>query len=942
MNTLLIVAALLIGNLAENPSFEAVDEQGVPLEWRGGYNAKVISLDADKPFHGQVCMRFALDGKETMLGQGGYFKLIPGKTYTFSTYVRANHDIAALQIQLINLGWSWSTPSRLALTNTQGKWQRFERTFVVPAPEAHPYQGRPNDDYQIVVYAKGVSGDVWIDALQLEEGDKATAFKGLDTHDPIANEILGRSFERPAYYKLADPLYEQLLSDEPGPDRALYWGYDDLWPDDTSRPYAKKFAHRYVHHEQVAVMRSLPIVPMTNAWPRGGADSYPTCRMILRHDNTDVAPVMIDGKAWIMHPLWQDAYLKRAVELAELADDPTPGNIWGNTWGLFAGDEMVESFAYKVVPPEKRDDTVRAIDQAVREQFGYGKWGMPESDKDDNPFRRIAYRRWVNAEINRRYRQVYEQVKKINPNLIMLGPDPSGAVPPLDYEGMADCFDLMSNQSWYAPAPYVQQFATGADTKATADLFPGPAWALAQHHAANDLEALREQYSQVYRNGGEGLALLGVEWYDRELEHPQYINPRKWAALLEITQHVVQMNKVTLPQPDTAVLYASDTYLSYANPKMASGDRPQVYAAYVALGPKARSWFRFVSDRQIDRDQVDLNQFKVLYIPLATYQRRAVMEKIVKFIQQGGTVVCTDPTAFKYDVNGDDQASSWSKITGLQIGDARKGGLAARTVAEDAQRLVFPVPGLKAMLLDDVAKPVAVFDNGDLAATARAVGKGEVIAFAADPFASREEQISVAAFVRRTQEQVGAKTDLDIWRFKLPPFKTIVEPSDDGSRCLTGNSRQANMNVATGATCIFGDAAEPETRLFDRLAALKSRKRGGTRNLPELDKWIVRIEAPEPFDLTIDLKQPRELTRLTLYYSGTLPKFILLASDDGKSWSKIEKRSAQPATADVIDIDLPLSARARYLKISFDQRITSWPLELVELEVWGGDVANVR
>ena len=186
MNTLLIVAALLIGNLAENPSFEAVDEQGVPLEWRGGYNAKVISLDADKPFHGQVCMRFALDGKETMLGQGGYFKLIPGKTYTFSTYVRANHDIAALQIQLINLGWSWSTPSRLALTNTQGKWQRFERTFVVPAPEAHPYQGRPNDDYQIVVYAKGVSGDVWIDALQLEEGDKATAFKGLDTHDPIA------------------------------------------------------------------------------------------------------------------------------------------------------------------------------------------------------------------------------------------------------------------------------------------------------------------------------------------------------------------------------------------------------------------------------------------------------------------------------------------------------------------------------------------------------------------------------------------------------------------------------------------------------------------------------------------------------------------------------------------------------------------------------------
>ena len=959
-------------NLIENSSFELLDEEGAPVGWNARSNEGVISVDTAVAHDGKIGIHFVLDGKETVLGQRSYFKLQPGKPYTFSAYVKTKNlePAGSFQLQLINLGWSFGYQSRLPIDTATSDWKRYSRTFTCPPADAFKYQGMDNMEYMAMMYAKGVRGEVCVDAIQLEESTTATEYEPLERRksesgDPIFDALVAdlkrTGFRRVKYWKVEKPMFRELLSNEPGPDCVLYYGYEDILSEEVYRPYAKKFGHRYVLDEQVQGIRSRPFIPMTNAWARGGVGSYPTMRMILRPDVKDAAPLAFGDRPWIMHPKWQEAYVKAAIRLAEQSLDQKPENTWGNTWGLWAGDEVFESSGIKVVPRDKRDDAINAIDREVREKFGFGKYGMPDSEDDTDPFKRIAFRRWVNAKLTETFKKTYALVKKINPKLLMLGPDPCGAVPPVDLEAMTPYFDLVSNQSWYSPSSFTQQLATGADTKAMVDLSECPVWALVQHAAANDPEALREQYSQAFRNGGEGLIILGVGWYDRELEHPQYTNPPQWRALLEIADTVTKMNKVTLPKPDTAILYASDTFLTLDNVKMAGAEHPQTYAAYAALGPCVGSWFSFVSDRQIDRGTRNLSDYKLLYIPFATYVRGAVLDKIEEYIKGGGIVVCADPTAFTWDINGEDLSSKWAGITGVKKGKAREGTTSARTVSSGFLRgkaeirLVLPAPGVVLSPTDESVQPLAVFADGAPAATIRAYGKGRVMLFAANPFDSVDKRTPIIELMKNIQLAAGARIGLDIWRFKLPPFKTVYVADTEKHSCLTNNNLVLDVkdvkmvhNLSTNGTYTYdrfptgiADAASSgeipfgKGHLTNRRQAYEARHVGGSRNPPELEKWIVSWTDKGAVALTIDLKKPYALNRLTLFYSGILPELRIQGGTDGKTWSPLATHPVQPAGHDVLDATIALKGRYRHIRVNFAARTDNAPMELAEMEVWG-------
>ena len=966
-----LAAASPAENLIRNSSFEVLTEDGVPVGWTPSTNAKAVSVDPGSAHHGRVGLHLALDGEATLLGQSDYFKLEPDKRYTFSAYVRTTglEPADGLQVQIINLGWSFSYQTRLPLEGSSAEWTRFSKTFVCPPADAFKYKGTDNVLYKALVYAKGVKGEVEIDALQLEEGASPGEYaprtgERLEAGDPVFEAIaasLGRrSLKRAEYFQIEEPLFEELLGDEPGPDRVLYYGYEDVLTDEVYRPYAKKFGHRYVLHEQVEALRSRPFVPMTNAWPRAGVGSYATMRMILRPEVAGIAPAALGTAPWIMDPRWQAEYVRRARRLAEQSLDSRPGNTWGNSWGLWAGDEVFESSGIKVVPKEKRYDEMHAIDREIKQRFGFGTYGIPDSASDRDPFKRIAFRRWVNARLTETYKTTHAVVKRANPGLVLLGPDPCGAVPPVDLEAMTPYFDLVTNQSWYSPSSFTQQLATGADTKAMVDLSACPVWALVQHFAAKDPEALREQYSQVYRNGGEGLVILGVEWYDRELEHPQFINPVKWRALLEIADTVTRMNKVRLPEPDTAVLFASDTYLTFDSPKMADPQHPQAYAAYATLGPCIGSWFSFVSDRQIDRGQRELGDYRALYIPLATYLRSSVLGKIREYAQSGGTVVCTDPRAATWDINGDELSTKWAALTGLKRGGARTGTKVAKTVQSDIIRieeapLRFPKAGLRVTPTDPSVEPLAAFGDGALAVAVRPFGKGRIITFASDPFASTDKSSAFIRLFRGLQQSVGARTDLDIWRFKLPPFKTLGVAEPDDALCLTGNGVvrgpsgiEPGRNLATGGSYTydrfptgFADVAAsghipfPEGHLTNRPQAYAGRKLGGTRNPASPEKWIVSWTDAEPVELTMDLGDAYALGRIRIFYSGCLPAVAVRGSLDARTWQEIGSYPQQCATVDVPDVTVLIEGTCRYVRVSFGQRKLSPPMEIAELEVWG-------
>ena len=913
-----------------------------------------------------------LDGGEAQLSQRAYFKLEPGKTYTFSASIRTENlePAADLGIQIINLGWSFGYQSRLAITESTGDWRRASKTFVCPAADAFPYQGRDNVQYLAMVHVKGVTGELWLDALQLEEGAEAspyTPFAGDNATAGVqppgrADERARRSFRRAVYYEVQDPLFEELQGTEPGPDRMLYYGYQDLYADDIHRPYCKKFGLPHVLADQRRGLEQSAFIPMTNAWPRGGVGSYPTMRMILRPEAKGIAPAVFGENPWIMDARWQEAYVQKALVLARQSLDSRPGNDWGNTWGLWAGDEIFESFGILEVPKDKRYQEILDIDREIREEFGSGKYGMPDSPEDTDPFRRIAFRRWVNAQLTETYKRTYPLVKQVDPDLVMLGPDPSGGVPPIDLEAITPYFDIMCSQTWSSPSSHVGHLTTGADTKAMADLSECPVWSLVQHNASKTPEAIREQYSQVFRNGGQGVILLGVEWYDRELEHPRFTNPAKWQAMLEVARTVTSMRQLKLPRPDTALLYASDTYLTFDSPKMANTDHPETYAAYAALGPGAGSWFSFVSDRQIARGTRDLTEYKAIYIALATYQDAAVLDKLEQYARQGGIIVCGDETAFTWGVNGDDLSARWEKLTGVKRGAARPAASLAETVpnglleGRPEAMLRLPEAGVSLEPIDASVEPLAVFADGAPAATIRPFSKGWVICFAANPFASPDKNSTVIALVRAIQEAAGAELDQPIWRFKLPPFAEVDAPVAPGAQCLTDNEvvlgpdgdTTPGHNVQCGGTYTYtrfptgladaadaGDIAFADGHLTNRKAAFAERQRGGARNPAALEKWIASWTDAEPVSITFDLKRPASLEAIRLIYSGVLPGVIVMGSADGAEWSSIGSKPGNVVTADVEEATVPLQGAARFVRIDLAGRLPGVTMELSEIEIWG-------
>jgi hypothetical protein len=960
-------------NLIENGNFETTD--GVLADgWQSvSSNDGVFSLEKGNAPAGENSLHVHLDGIEAQFTQIKYLTLEPGKTYTFSAYVKSENLVAGvdktpascIRIQVINLGWSWGGQTVLKIDENTG-WTRYDRTFIVPPAEQFSYQGKPNTNYKVVFYFKDLTGDVWIDGVQLEEGNEATPFSEAQVSvDPIrAGDVAEAIKKKIKYPEISDPLFEELQGPEKLGQPVFYYGYSDLLANEVFRPFAKKFAHRYVAAEEKAEISDPKegFVVFTTGQGRGGVGSYPTLRQIFRPDAKDISPPVFNRKLsgpWTMDPRFLNAERNAAKTLAVQSLDQSADNMWGNTYGLLMGDERFESYGIKVPPKENRYAEIHEADAEVRSKFGFGKYGMPDSDSDNNPFKRIAYRRWVNAKLVENCSLISGDVRAINPKLVLMAPIICGAVPPIDIEAISGDFDLFCSQSWCGPSTDVQMFATGADTKALVDLAKCPVIAFVQHSAATDPEAVREQYSQAIRNGASGVSQLSLEWYDRELEDVKYINTRKWAAIREACKVISGMNKLNFPKADTAILYASNTYLTFDTPKMANPAHPQVYGNYIALGPEARSWFKFVSDRQIERKEINLSDFKVIYISLATYQSSTVLDALKKYIEDGGVVIATDPFAFSWDINGDSLKEKWSEITGVTHGPVRSEAGEAVVSEELAGaagfKVTFAKPGVELLPTDSPAKPFARFSDGTMAAAIRKLGKGWIITFGTDPFDDPSRNPSVYKLVKALQVAFGAKTGEDIWRFKLPPFQNLPQKDVVTTKCLTGNYVELGANgpkpadnVNTGGRYCYDRAPDGsadvrpdgwipflEGKLTNRMKAYETRMKANKRGPSDPGPWIVSFKNPEAASITFDLHKSFALSNLNLFYSGSLPSFQVMGSDDGKDWKPMASLPAQPETADVLDAAVKLSGQCRFLRIAFSKRESERPMELAEVEIWG-------
>ncbi len=955
-------------NLVKNGNFERLDDEGLPEGWAGGSNPSALSLltKADSP-SGKRAVRMTLDGTPTQFSQIYFFELDPGTTYTLSAYMRLERiepeeekDLAeCLRIQLINVGWSYGTQTILPVPQSEDQWVRVSRTFEAPPSTRYRYGGQPNSRYKVMITAEHLHGIVDIDAIQLEAASEMSevvlskAEKAMEASvDPVTFDDIKQGFARVDYPVVHDPLYESLLEKETLHPPMLYYGWSDGLADQIMRPFAKKFAHRYVQQDEVDEIANHqpPYIGITSGLARGGVGSYPTLRQIFRPDAEGISPKVFDqkGGAWTLDPRFIEAQRQAALDLARQSLDDSPDNRWGNTFGLMMGDEWFESRAIKVPDRDRWYPEIEAADKEVREKFGFGRFGFPDSNQDKDPFKRIAHRRWANDRLTQFYKSLSKEIREINPELKLVAPILSGGVPPLDIEAISPYFDYFSNQSWNSPQVYVQMYATAADTKALVDLSSAPVIALPQHSAVPNRAGVREQFSQAYRNGAIGSVLLTTEWYDRELEHIKYIDTDKWHAIRSYTNMGRTQRKLRFPEPDTAILYASTTYLTFDTPKMATRDNPPVYANYIALGPETGSWFRFVSDRMIERGTAELSRYKVIYVPLATYESRSVLKALEKYIQNGGIVVAADPDAFSWAPDGTSLREEWEKVTGVRIEDSDNHRRQA-TMTRDGEEVKFPVPGRGMKILDPKIAIAARFDNEEPAMAIRPLGKGKIISFAANPFNGGGKNLSVARLVKSLQIDAGARIGHDIWRFMLPEAPPLPQVPAKGSRCLTGNWVKLAVGgpLAVSEGKVDGqyqwaaktDEGQPgewipfsRGKLTNRAEAYEGRKRGYGRGPAETERWVVTFKESEVPPLKVDLSVVSELGYFSFYYSGEFPELTVLGSEDGEKWREMGRLPAVPFTPDVLEAGLQLSGKARYLKVTFGPK--HQPLELAEMEIW--------
>lgn len=755
------------------------------------------------------------------------------------------------------------------------------------------------------------------------------------------------------YFAVPDPLFDELLCDEPAMQITPYWGGNTQYRDRYSG-FAAKHAYRYVWDEQWKEIAGHSLAAQGAPCPESIKYGVPTFQGILPY-STDVAPKIIDDGAanWVLDPHWQDEYVRKAVELAKEYRGKT-----NQLWALLAGDELYESAAIKIPPTNLRYDQVRQAEDVIRTKYGFGKYGMPDSDADADPFKRIAHRRWVIDQLDALFARTRQAVKEVNPELTLISPDFSGAAPMCDLERLSKHFDLVMFQSWNIFAPLAHQVSTGCDTKIMTDLSEPPVSALVQNTIGRadipGIEDIHERYSQAYRNGADGITLCAEEWYEFEIGHPRYTYPAKWRAMLEIADRARTMNKVRLPVADSAVLLSEYTMYTFRWPQVTADEHKEIYSIYTLLGPLARGWFTFVSDRQLERAPLDATQFKSLYIPLAKYETSEALDRVEEYIRTGGTVICADPEAFSWNINGEALSSRWAEITGVQFGAPRQGSVSARTVARPSLAIEgeceFPSPGFAVAHLAADVQPLMAFDDGSPAVLIREYGKGRVIQFASNPLTVSPALSSpVNDLFKQLHQAVGATVGQDVWRFKLPPLKAKLSPPElPAGLCITNNYvvMESSAAALSGAnrvidgsyeirssddgTLIEGPVSFADGKLTNRWRSYQTRREFRNHE-PEL--WT--IDLSRPANVIIDLGQSYPLDHIMLFYSGNLPRASIYGSPDGQEWLRLGDWPAHAAGTDVNDVNVSLNGNHRFLKI--EVAATGSPMDkvkLCELEIW--------
>ncbi|HNT37384.1 MAG TPA: beta-galactosidase trimerization domain-containing protein, partial [bacterium] len=344
--------------------------------------------------------------------------------------------------------------------------------------------------------------------------------------------------------------------------------------------------------------------------------------------------------------------------------------------------------------------------------------------------------------------------------------------------------------------------------------------------------------------------------------------PERWTAFEETLRLVRQMPEVRLPaETKTMVLVEPSSHAALPITEM--GSHAEFPTCFDFLGSHAQSWFKFVHGGQLERGEVSLSDYRIIYLPMAKYFKSSLAGQILEFANNGGTVICADPEVFSFASDKDKLPPDARQILGLEVEPV--------TVTRSRMTIVdntfFPsLPTSESFMLskevqsyrgkgDGSWKTLATFEDGTPAIARKTLGKGFWIQFAFQPFQPKLlETPELRALFKSLQQYLGEPTDLDIWRFRFPTPENLPQPPE--GKCLTGNAVfwKQNEPVSVGGDGVKGktvwtknpvgvsqsEIAFETSRLFDRRKAVQAPN--DKTHAAACQNWAYQWNGTEAFD----------------------------------------------------------------------------------------------
>ena len=764
-------------------------------------------------------------------------------------------------------------------------------------------------------------------------------------------------------WALEDPLYEELIGTSPAglvKEGAFIWAHPISFS--IIRPVAKQYGFEYIYDDAFKMLAQNKLHVICGA-PTLELPEYKRLEYTLKYDLKQVLYV---------NPQGADTLEIYGIRNAPFPD-PVTDRFYFNSvekslesypellWAVFAGDESIEKaektgiFAFE--KHSKDYKYLRDVNDMIKKNYGNGEYGIPHSPEDNNPYRWIAYRKWLVDQMIDRMNTLYHITKNRSPEIHVISYDSMSGQSPYDFSRWKGKCDILTLQLYPYKNPNRPTF--GFSTKFVKDISGmeevWPCVHVENYAASWTQEEVLELMSQVFRNGGTGFHLytddvIGKRSGKNYLIAECFGAPERWQLILKIIDEAGKINKLKFPTPDFAIMYSSDSYAAQGY----GGYSKEIEYAYTFLGPKVRSWFSFIDDNIIERKTKDLSQFKVIYIPYAKYERLSTVKNLLEYVEKGGCLISCDPDVFSLDVYGNKIDSYREDLFGVKIKDR------SSATSLKYNRVVLPTNNSAYEIETGADTTVlARFTNGEPAIVSHKYGKGRAIYFAANPFSIKNlSDEGWKGFFKTFQSSLGLKTDHDIWRFKFPNNLITPVPKPEG-QCLTNNYifwqgfEPLNIqNIDTKGDYTYSlkpdsipDSDTEQTsipfasgKLTNRFEATQAYSvvTNGSKKTSKLSEWIVRYKEPNPFEITFDFKKEFPINRAIVFFSGQLPEVELFGSKDGTKWEVLDKTDGpQDMTEDIHKIKLNgLDKEYRYIKFNFTERDAGSYLELIEIEVW--------